>query len=79
MSEQDPNSSVSNFIDSLFIIIHIDETIELCINKLFKNKGTGELFPNSLFREVLSLATKTYVIFGSNYKSCNGVSLNESS
>ena len=77
MTEQDPNCSMSNFIYSLFIIILIDETIELCINKFVKNKDTGERFPNLLFREVLSLATKTCVISENNYRSCNGASLRD--
>ena len=62
MTEQDPNCSMSNFIFSLFIIILIDETVELCINKLFENKDTDKCFPNLLFREVLSLATKTFAM-----------------
>ena len=77
MTEQDPNCSMSNFIFSLFIIILIDETVELCINKLFENKDTDKCLPNLLFREVLSLATKTCVISENNYGSCNGVSLRD--
>ena len=44
-------------VDSLFTNIPLEETIEICTNKLFKESETVKCLSKSKFKELLSLAT----------------------
>ena len=57
--EQDPTLSISSFnVDSLFTKIPLDETIDICVNQLFKNTDTVEGFTKSELKKLLCLTTK---------------------
>ena len=76
--EQDPTLSMDSLHpDSLFNNIHLDETIDICINQLFENTDTVEGFTKSDFKQLLCLATKeSYFIFNSLlYKQIDGVAM----
>ena len=45
-------------VDSLFTNIPLEETIEICTNKLFKESETVEGLSKTEFKQLLSLATK---------------------
>ena len=53
-------------IGSLFTNIPLDETIDICINQLFENNDTIDVFKKSEPKQLLGLATKEpYFIFNS--------------
>ena len=64
-------------IDSLFTIIPLNETIDICINQLFENTDTIEGFIKSEIKQLLCLATKeSYFIFNDLlYKQNDGVTM----
>ena len=45
-------------VGSLFTNMPLEETIEICINELFKESETVEGLSKTEFKELLSLATK---------------------
>ena len=76
--EQDPKLSMDSLdVYSLFTIIPLDETIDICINQLFENTDTVEGFTKSELKQLLSLATKeSYFIFnGLLYKQIDGAAM----
>ena len=64
-------------VNSLFINIPLDKTIDICINQLFENTDTVEGFTKSELKQLLCLATKeSYFIFnGLLYKQTDGVAM----
>ena len=51
-------------VDSLFTNIPFDETIDVCVNQLFKKADTVEGFTKSERNQLLCLATKdSYFIY----------------
>ena len=64
-------------VDSLFTNIPLEETIEICTDKLFKESETVECLSKTEFKELLSLATKDlHFIFGwILYKQIDGVAM----
>ena len=64
-------------VDSLFTNITLDETNEICTNKLFKESQTVEDLRKSEFKELLSLATKDshFIFDGTLYKQIDGVAM----
>ena len=62
-------------VDSLFTNIALEETIEICTNKLFKESETVEGLSKTEFKELLSLATlHSHFIFDETlYKQIDGV------
>ena len=63
--------------DSLFTIIPLEETIDICANTLFENMEKVEGLSKIEFKELLSLATKKfYFIFnGKLYQQVEGVAM----
>ena len=57
-------------VDSLFTNINLEETIEICTNELFKESETVEGLSKTVFKELLSLATKDshFIFDGTLYK-----------
>ena len=57
-------------VDSLFTNIALEETIEICTNKLFKESETIEDLSKTEFKELLSLANKDshFIFDGTLYK-----------
>ena len=55
---------------SLFTNIPLEETIEICTNKLFKEFETAESLSKTKFKKNLSLATKEshFIFDGTLYK-----------
>ena len=45
-------------VDPLFTNIPLEETIEICTNKLFKKSENVEGLTKTVFKELFSLATK---------------------
>ena len=62
-------------VDSLFINIPLEETIEVCTNELFKESETIEGLNKTEFKEFLSLATKDSLFDGTLYKQIDGVTM----
>ena len=64
-------------VDSLFINIPLEETVEICTNELFIESVTVEGLSKTEFKDFLSLVTKdSYFIFdGTFYKQIDGVAL----
>ena len=64
-------------IKSLFTQIPLDETIEICLEELFRNSEVVNGFKRSQLKELLSLATKEcYFLFNDSlYKQIDGVSM----
>ena len=62
---------------SLFTNIPLEETIEICTNKLFKESETVEGLSKTEFKELLSLATKDshFIFDGTLYKQIDGVTM----
>ena len=60
---------------SLFTNIPLEETIEICTNKLFKEFETTESLSKTEFKKHLSLATKEshFISDGTLYKQIDGV------
>ena len=64
-------------VNSLFTNIHLDKTIDICINQLFEITDTVECFTKSELKQLLCFATKeSYFIFnGLLYKQTDGVAM----
>ena len=64
-------------VDSLFTNIPLEETIEICINELFKESETVQGLSKTEFKELLSLATKDshFIFDGTLYKQIDGVAM----
>ena len=64
-------------VDSLFINIPLEETIDICTNTLFENTEKVEGLSKREFKELLFLATKeSYIIFnGKLYKQVDGIAM----
>ena len=76
--EQNPILSMGSLdVDSLFTNIPLDESIDICVNQLFKNTDTVEGFTKSELKQLLCLATKeSYFIFnGLLCKQIDGVAM----
>ena len=50
-------------VDSLFTNIPLDETIDICVNQLFENTDTVKGFTKSELKQLLSLATKSLILY----------------
>ena len=76
--EQYPTLTMGSLdVDSIFTNIPLDETIDICINRLFENTDTVEGLKKSELKQLLCLATKeSYFIFnGLLYKQVDGVAM----
>ena len=64
-------------VDSLFTNVPLDETIEICVNELFKSSGTGSGLNKQQVLEILLLNTKENVILFDQtyYSQIDGVAL----
>ena len=64
-------------VNPLFTNIHLDKTIDICINQLFEITDTVECFTKSELKQLLCFATKeSYFIFnGLLYKQTDGVAM----
>ena len=64
-------------VDSLFTNVLLDETIEICVNKLFKSSQTVSGLSKQQVFEMLSLTTKENVILFDQkyYSQVNGVAM----
>ena len=62
---------------SLFTNIPLEETIEICTNKLFKESDTIYCLSKTELKELLSLATKDshFIFDGTLYKQIDGVTM----
>ena len=57
--EQNPDLFMASFdIDSLFTNVPLDETIELCVKKLFNKRKKYKGFSRDQFKKLLSLSVK---------------------
>ena len=75
---QDPSLSVGSLdVDSLFTNIPLKKTIDLCINQLFENTDTVEVFTKSELKKLLCLAKKgSYFTFnGLLCKQTDGIAM----
>ena len=76
---QNPDLFMSSFdVDSLFTNIPLDETIEICVKKLFgKNKRKFKGFTRAEFRQLLQFAVKDALILfnGKYYLQKDGVAM----
>ena len=67
IAEQDSTNCMGRLdIDSLFINILLEETIEICTNNLFKNNGIVHGLKKSEFKELPSLAIKESYFISNN-------------
>ena len=64
-------------VDPLFTNIPLEETIEICTNKLFKKSENVEGLTKTVFKELFSLATKDshFIFDGTLYKQIDGVAM----
>ena len=64
-------------VDSVFTNIPLEETIDICTTELFKESETTEGLSKTVFKELLSLATKDpYFVFdGTLYKQIDGLAI----
>ena len=75
---QNSTHFMSSFdVDSLFTNIPLDETINICCDKLFETENTVSGLNKSQFRTLLELATKeSFILFnGQYYKQIDGVAM----
>ena len=78
MCDQDATLSLGSLnVDSPFTNIPLDETIDICVNQLFKNIDTIESFTKSELKQILCLATKEFYFKfnGLLYKQIDGVAM----
>ena len=76
--EQNPDLYMASFdVDSLFTNIPLDETIEICVKKLFGRKHKFKGFNRSGFRSLLQFAVKDNLILfnGKFYIQVDGVAM----
>ena len=64
-------------IDSLFTNVPLDETIDICVKKLFGRKRKFEGFTKEQFKKLLSLAVKNscFLFNGEYYEQVDGVAM----
>ena len=64
-------------VDSLFTNIPLDETIEICVRKLFGRKRKFNGFSQVEFKQLLQLAVKDslFIFNGKYYTQCDGVAM----
>ena len=64
-------------VHSLFTNIHLEETIEICADELFKESETVEGLSKTEIKELLSLATKEshFIFDGTLQKQIDGVAM----
>ena len=76
--KQNPDLYMASFdVDSLFTNIPLDETIEICVKKLFGRKHKFKGFSKSEFRSLLQFAVKDNLILfnGKYYIQIDGVAM----
>ena len=76
--KQDPNLYMASLdVDSLFTNIPLEETIDICIDSLYKDDENTPKIPKDLFRNLLNVATKVsfYMFNNKFYKQIDGVTL----
>ena len=76
--EQDPTLTMGSLdVGSLFTNIPLDETIDICINQLFENTNTVEVFKKTELKQLLCLATKesSFIFNGLLYKKVDSVAM----
>ena len=64
-------------IDSLFTIIHLDETIDICVDNLYNDNENPTNIPKHDFRNFLNIAAKeSFFLFNDKYcKQVDGVAM----
>ena len=76
--KQDPNFYMASLdVDSLFTNIPLDETIDICIDSLYKDDENTTKIPKNVFRNLLKVATKeSFFMFNNKfYKKIDGVDM----
>ena len=76
--KQDPNLYMASLdVDSLFTNIPLDETIDICIDSLYKDDENSPKIPKDVSRNLLTVATKeSFFMFSSKfYKQIDGVAM----
>ena len=76
--KQDLNLYMASLdVDSLFSNISLDETIDICIDSLYRDDGNTPKIPNHVFRNLLSMATKQSLFTFNNkfYKQIDGMAM----
>ena len=75
---QNPDLFMASFdIDSLFTNLPLDETIEICVKKVFKRKQKFKGMTKSEFKQLLEFATKDafFLFNGTFYEQIDGVAM----
>ena len=64
-------------VDFLFTSISVDETIDICIDSLYKGDENNSKIPKDVFRNLLTVVTKeSFFMFNNKfYKQINGVAM----
>ena len=64
-------------VDSLFTSTPVDETIDICIDSLYKDDENNSKIPKDVFRNLLTVVTKeSFFMFNNKfYKQINGVAM----
>ena len=76
--KQNPNFYMASLdVDSLFTNIPLDETIDICIDSLYKDDGNTPMIPKDVFRNFLTVATKeSFFMFNKKFcKQIDGVAM----
>ena len=76
--KQDPNLYMASLdVDSLFTNIPLDETIDICIDSLYKNDENSPKIPKDVFRNLITVVTKeSFFMFNKKfYKQIDGVAM----
>ena len=79
--KQNPNLYMSSVdVDSLFINISLDETIDICIDSLYTDDENTPKIPKDVFHNLLTVATKeSFFMFNNKfYKQIDGVAMRSS-
>ena len=71
--KQDPNLYMASLdVDSLFTNIPLDETIDICIDSLYKDDENSPKIPKDVFRNLLTVATKeSFFMFNNKFYETN--------
>ena len=78
IGNQDASLFMTSFdVESLFTNIPLDETINLCVTKMYKNKRKVHGLTKSKFRELLDISTKQSLFIFNNtfYTQIDGVAM----
>ena len=76
--KQDPNLNMTSLdVDSLLTNIPLDETIDVCIDNLYKDDENSPKISKDIFRNLLTVSTKESFFMFSNkfYKQIYGVAM----